>query len=284
MLEVWDKSFEKKLNDFLVEDGLDRMGFSLIQHPSDVIKTHIKWKSKLLVAGMPLVCALIEQFNKNEKYEFKDYKSALMALEGQWVKAGDLTEIDLPFSVFIFLERTLLNLLHRLSAIATTTSEYVSLARPYGIEILDTRKTTPGLRSFERYAVSLAGGKNHRNDLTDALMIKDNQKKFFGSLKKAWEYYSKKKSFYQVVIVEIHSLAELKEAIDLGIKHVMLDNFSTIDIHKAIELKTQNMTLEISGGVTLENMNQYLIKGIDAISLSSITFWPKRVDISWKIA
>ncbi len=283
MITSWDKNFDPKLYEFLQEDGMDRMPLGLLQHSPKLVKTQIKWKSKLLVAGMPLVCSYLRKFCSDENQDISKAIDKLIVLEGKFVEAGSTTELELPFNSFIFLERTLLNILHRMSAVATTTSAFVEIAKSKGIEILDTRKTTPGLRAMERYAVALAGGKNHRYDFTDSLMIKDNQKVYFGGLEKAWNFYLSKKSFYQAIIVEIHNLEELKLAGELGIQHIMLDNFSTQMIHDAIKIKKSNMTYEISGGVTLANIQDYLISGIDAISLSTITFWPAKVDISWKI-
>lgn len=283
MFSLWNKSIDTKLNEYLVEDGLDRMSFGLMQHPDEIVKTQIQWKSKMLVAGMPLVYRLLEEFCRDENCDLPQIKKQFQKLEGTWVNAGDKTVIHLPFSSFIFLERTMLNLVHRLSAIATSTSAFVEIAKPHGIEILDTRKTTPGLRAFERYAVNIGGGKNHRHDFTDSLMIKDNQKTFFGSLKNAWSFYQQNKTFYQTIIVEIHNLEELQEAIALGVQHIMLDNFKIGDIQKAVAMKVAGLTYELSGGVQLHNIRDYMIKGIDAISLSTITFWPSRVDLSWKI-
>lgn len=283
MITSWDRNFDPKLYEFLQEDGIGKMPLGLLQHSSKLVKTQIKWKSNLLVAGMPLVCSYLRKFCSDENQDISKAIDKLIVLEGKFIEAGTTTELELPFNSFIFLERTLLNVLHRMSAVATSTREFVQLAKPKGIEILDTRKTTPGLRTMERYAVALAGGKNHRYDFTDSFMIKDNQKIFFGGLQKAWEYYRAKKSFYQAIIVEIHTLEELRLAGELAIQHIMLDNFTVPQIHQAIELKKSSMTYEISGGVNLDNLQDYLIQGVDAISLSTITFWPARVDISWKI-
>lgn len=279
MIFTWDKNLSSQLADFLVEDGLDQSQFLLLNHPKNFVNTQIKWKSNLIVAGMPLVCSYLKQYCKIESEDLQKF----MNLEGKWMSAGSISNIELPFASFIFLERTMLNLLHRLSSIATTTQEFVKRAKPIGIEILDTRKTTPGIRSFERYAVCVGGGKNHRNNFTDSVMIKDNQKSFFGGLKNAWDYYQKNKSFYQPIIVEIHNLNEFVVAKNLGVKHVMLDNFSPVQIKEVVKLKNKDMTIELSGGINLENLEQYLITGVDAISLSTITFWPSKVDVSWKV-
>ena len=188
----------------------------------------------------------------------------------------------LPFSIALTGERIALNLLQRASAVSTFTQKFTELAKPHNVRILDTRKTTPGLRSLEKYAVRVGGGYNHRFSQADVWMIKDNHKTFFGGLKPAWEYFQNLQTHYQGIVVEIHSLEELKLASELGVKHVMLDNFSVADIKTAIDMK-KNMTVEISGGVTLENCQQYFVKGVDAISIGALTHSAPHVDLSMKI-
>ena len=114
-------------------------------------------------------------------------------------------------------------------------------------------------------------------------MIKDNHKTFFGGLKPAWDFFQKMQTHYQGIIVEIHSIEELKLAVDLGVKHIMLDNFSLEDIKKAGLLKKAGMTFEISGGVTINNCEQYFVDGIDAVSIGALTHSAPHVDLSMKI-
>jgi nicotinate-nucleotide pyrophosphorylase (carboxylating) len=214
---------------------------------------------------------LIKNFNGND----------LLSHEGKNFKPGFVIEFSAPFSVALQVERTALNLLRRASAIATTTNMLSSKAKK--IKILDTRKTTPGLRWLEKYAVRVGGGFNHRLGQVDSFMIKDNHKSFFGGLKPAFDFFQSQGSFYQGIIAEIHNLQEFEEAVKLGIRHVMLDNFQIEDIKKAVKLKSDFMTIELSGGINLDNIENYLIDGVDAISSGSITEWPKPVDISLKM-
>ena len=117
---------------------------------------------------------------------------------------------------------------------------------------------------------------------SDLWMIKDNHKQFFGGIKNSLEYFSSMHSFYQPIVLEIHSLNELKEAIDLKVKHVMLDNFSPDLLVEAIKIKAVDMTYEISGGITLDNIDNYLMRGVDAISVGSLTTKTLNADISLK--
>ena len=109
MFSLWDKSVETKLREFLIEDGLERMSFASMQHPDELVTTQIKWKSNLLVAGMPLVYKLLELFIKNEKCHLPTVRNILAEMEGHWVKSGEVTELQLPFSSFIFFPKTKFN-------------------------------------------------------------------------------------------------------------------------------------------------------------------------------
>jgi nicotinate-nucleotide pyrophosphorylase (carboxylating) len=188
----------------------------------------------------------------------------------------------MPFNIAVTGERLALNLVQHASSIATWTAKHVELASHQGIKILDTRKTTPGLRSLEKYAVRVGGGYNHRLGQTDTWMIKDNHKTSLGGLEGAWKFFLGQGAFYNNIVVEIHSIDELKEAIRLGCKNIMLDNFSPDLIKEAVKLKQSGMTFEVSGGLNLQTLPQYLIAGVDALSLGSLTYSAPRVDLSLK--
>jgi nicotinate-nucleotide pyrophosphorylase (carboxylating) len=191
--------------------------------------------------------------------------------------------MTLPFNVALSGERVALNLLQHACAIATQTHRFVAKAKAKNIAILDTRKTTPGLRWLEKYAVICGGGQNHRWCQTDMWMIKDNHKAVFGGVGAAAQFFKQLGSFYNPVLLEVHSLPELQEGLELGLRHFMLDNFGPQDIAHAVAMKRPGVTFEISGGVTLENIDLYLQSGIDAISLGSLTQGVPRVDISFKL-
>ncbi len=271
--------FKSQIQTWLEEDDLLRNLYYQQNLPQISVQGVIKLKSPLVLAGLPFFAAVFETLGVESKLF-----EPLMKHEGKKFNAGENLELTGPmtFKNAVNGERLALNLLAHASSIATFTSQFVDKAQNYNIKILDTRKTTPGLRSLEKYAVRLGGGFNHRFGQTDSWMIKDNHKTSMGGLKGAWEFFQNQGSFYNNTVVEIHSLEELKEAKDLGIKNIMLDNFSPENIKKAIELKTDSMTYEVSGGVRLENLEGYLIKGIDAISVGALTNAAPRVDISFK--
>ncbi|MBT7610025.1 MAG: carboxylating nicotinate-nucleotide diphosphorylase [Bacteriovoracaceae bacterium] len=272
------------LNQFLStkfeEDDLARNLSYMQTLPSDLVECQLKVKSDLVLSGTKI-------FANSFNYLLNDCvdENILMEHEGKFLSGSDqhVFKFKLPFNVGLTGERIALNLLHRSCSVSTLTKKFVDLAEPFGIAILDTRKTTPGLRSLEKAAVVTGGGKNHRFGQTDMWMIKDNHKKFFGGLKQAVDYFYSVGGFYTPLLAEIHGLQELQQAIELNIKHVMLDNFSRDDVKKAIDLKPDQMTYEVSGGMSLETITPYLIPGVDAISIGSLTSFPERVDLSLKM-
>ena len=205
--------------------------------------------------------------------------------EGTSIKKDEhvILNFNLPFNVALS-ERIALNLLQRSSSISTFTNKFVAKATEYGIKILDTRKTTPGLRDLEKYGVRMGGGFNHRFTQTDLWMIKDNHKSFFGGVEQAVDFFRNMNSMYKEIELEIHDLKELEIGLNLGVRHFMLDNFSPTDIKKALEHKGRDCTFEVSGGIRLDTIDQFLIEGIDAISVGSITYGAPPVDISLKFA
>ncbi len=270
-----------QLKYFFEEDDLGRNIFYTTQLPNETVECSLFIKSNLILAGLPYFF---------EAFKFlgaSDLPMEMISLhEGKKISANTtpLFKFTLSFAQALTAERIALNLLQHASAIASFTNEFVQKASKQNIAILDTRKTLPGLRSLEKYAVRVGGGHNHRLGQADLWMVKDNHKNFFGGLEQAVSFFKNMHGFYLPIEVEIHSLEELKEAIALQVKHVMLDNFSISDIKRAIAMKpkSQSMTYEISGGVKLSNLEDYLIPGIDAISIGAITYGAPSVDISLK--
>lgn len=271
------KGIEADLARFFEEDDLRGNAFYLRELPEKTVECQLKMKSDVLLCGLPYFVGAFNFLGANLNFDtFKKF-------EGRPMAKGEVISFALPFSIALTGERIALNLLQRGSAVATFTKKYVELATPHNIRILDTRKTTPGLRSLEKYAVRVAGGYNHRFSQADVWMIKDNHKTFFGGLAPAWQFFQKMQTQYQGIIAEIHSVDELRLAVELGVKHVMLDNFSVEDIKKAVGMKKNGMTVEVSGGVRLDNCEQYFLKGVDAISIGALTHSAPHVDLSMKI-
>lgn len=276
-MSLLTKGLEADLARFFEEDDLQGNAFYLRELPERSVECQLKIKSDVILCGLPYFLGAFNFLGASLNYDsFKKF-------EGKPMAAGEVISFALPFSIALTGERIALNLLQRGSAVATFTHKFSELAKPHQVKILDTRKTTPGLRSLEKYAVRVGGGYNHRFSQADVWMIKDNHKSFFGGLKPAWEFFQNMQTHYQGIVVEIHSLEELGQAMELGVKHVMLDNFSLKDIKTAVEIKKPGTTIEISGGVKLENCEQYFIKGVDAISIGALTHSAPHVDLSMKI-
>ena len=271
--------FEDQIKSWLEEDGVGENAFYEQRLPVLPTRAFLYVKEDMILCGLPFFCEVFDVLSK-KKLDWKN----LLEFEGKKIKEGTKIELplNLPFNIMLNGERLALNLLQRASSVGTYTDKLCEKASAKKIKILDTRKTTPGLRQLEKYAVRMGGGYNHRMRQNDAWMIKDNHKNFFGGIKQALDYFHSLQSFYTPIIVEIHSLVELKEAISLGANHVMLDNFNSNDLIEAVKLKEDGMTYEVSGGVNVENVDIYLIPGIDAISSGALTHSAPAVDLSLK--
>lgn len=269
--------FEMDYARFFAEDDLQGNAFYLSQLPTDTVECLLKIKSDVKLSGLPYFVGAFNFLGATLDYnDFKKY-------EGMNLKKGEVITFKLPFAIALTGERVALNLLQQATRISTFTEKFVKLSENTNTKILDTRKTTPGLRQLEKYAVRIGGAHNHRFSQADAWMIKDNHKTFFGGLPAAWNYFQSMQTFYQNIIVEIHSIDELKTAFDLGVKNVMLDNFSAEDLQKAIEIKKIGVTYEVSGGVNLQTLPSFLLNGIDAISIGALTHSAPHIDLSMKI-
>lgn len=277
-MEMRIKALLPQIQNWLEEDDLTRNYYYTRSLPTHPVKLELKIKSHLVLSGLDYLAATFTQLGSENDFSF------LNEFEGKSFAQGDVITFPelMPFNLAVTGERLALNLVQHASSISTWTKKHVELAHDHGINILDTRKTTPGLRTLEKYAVRMGGGFNHRLGQTDTWMIKDNHKTSLGGLKGAWHFFKGQGAFYNNIVTEIHSLEELQEAKEIGITHVMLDNFSPELVKEAIKIKSPNMFFELSGGLTLSSIPQYLIPGVDALSLGSITYSAPRVDISLK--
>ena len=274
-----EKGCFQELDAWLKEDGWGEVHSYWASLPNTPVRAVLKIKSPLMLAGLGWFSAVFEKIDPTTlgKFEF------LKEFEGKYF--SERNEISLPhllsWSTAISGERLALNLIHRASSVATATRELVEIAKPHGILILDTRKTTPGLRELEKYAVKLAGGANHRFTQTDCFMIKDNHKDLMG-LKGAVDFFRKLNQPYKTLITEIHSLDELEAGRELGLSYFMLDNFTKSDLQKACASKKPGEFFEVSGGINKHTIHDLLVKGVDALSAGKITQFPDAVDISFK--
>jgi nicotinate-nucleotide pyrophosphorylase (carboxylating) len=178
-------------------------------------------------------------------------------------------------------ERTALNLLGRLSGIATLTSRYVGTVAGTRAKILDTRKTTPGLRALERYAVRCGGGRNHRFGLHDAILLKENHLRIAGGIRAATAALGDRNGTF--LEVEAETLDEVREAIEAGVDRILLDNMSVQDVRRAVELAAGRVPLEASGGITLDNVRAYAETGVDFVSVGALTHGARSLDVSLEV-
>ncbi len=210
---------------------------------------------------------------------------APMIDEGQAVKKGEIiAEVSGDLGKIMAGERVALNLLQRLSGISTKTRAFVDEVQGYNTKVLDTRKTTPGLRFLEKYAVTVGGGQNHRFGLFDGILIKDNHIKAAGGITKALELLSKSAPHYLAVQVEVETLDELREALDHRVPAILLDNMTTEMMAEAVKITAGRAKLEASGNMTVERAREVAATGVDYISAGSLTHSVKALDISLKVS
>lgn len=204
--------------------------------------------------------------------------------DGEKVQKGDIIAKMKGSTVTLLKgERTALNILQHLSGIATATNKCVELVNGTNASVTDTRKTLPGLRAMQKYAVTVGGGKNHRYNLSDGAMLKDNHIDAYGGITQAVTALRKKIGHMVKIEVEVRTLDELREALAVGCEVIMLDNMNCDEMKKAVEINNGKALLEASGNVTLENIRSIAETGVDIISLGALTHSVKCFDISMRI-
>ncbi len=203
--------------------------------------------------------------------------------DGDTVKNGDLLAVvNGDIRALLSGERTALNYLQRMSGIATYTRSVAELLKGSKTKLLDTRKTTPNMRIFEKYAVKVGGGYNHRYNLSDGILIKDNHIGAAGGVKEAIRMAKEYAPFVRKIEVEVENLTMLKEALDAGADIIMLDNMSTEDMKKAVEMVAGKAETECSGNVTKENIQRIVDIGVDYVSSGALTHSAPILDVSLK--
>jgi nicotinate-nucleotide pyrophosphorylase (carboxylating) len=200
--------------------------------------------------------------------------------EGAHVERGPLADVEGPARGVLTGERLALNLIGRLSGIATLTRRYVDAVEGTGATILDTRKTTPGLRALEKHAVATGGGTNHRFGLDDGVLIKDNHLRLVGSLREA---IGRARGTGLPVEVEAETLEQVREAIDAGADAVLLDNMGLDELREAVALVAGRAKLEASGGVSLDTVRAIAETGVDFISVGALTHSARSLDVSLEV-
>ena len=233
-------------------------------------------KADGVVAGLPVFCRTFELLDE-------DVQIDLHVQEGERVTAGTLlAEVTGNLRALLSGERTALNFLQRMSGIATYTRQMAQLLEGTGTTLLDTRKTTPLLRSLEKYAVSVGGGSNHRFNLSDGVLLKDNHIGAAGGVRQAIGLARAYAPFVRRIEIEVETLEQLDEALDAGADIVMLDNMKGEALEEAVRRARGRAETEISGNVTRENLERYVGLGVNYISSGALTHSAPILDVSIK--
>ncbi|MCM5663473.1 carboxylating nicotinate-nucleotide diphosphorylase [Galbibacter mesophilus] len=279
--EQFQKELELIIENAIREDVGDGDHSSLA-----CIPLNTEGKAKLLVKDKGVIAG-VEFAKMVFNYVDSDLKIETLINDGQQVKSGDIVFYVEGYSQSILkAERLVLNAMQRMSAIATKTKSFVKLLEGTSTKILDTRKTTPGIRALEKWAVKIGGGENHRFALYDMIMLKDNHIDFAGGIPQAIEktkYYLKENSLDLKIIVEARNLEEVTKILEAGgIYRILLDNFSYEDTRKAVKLIGDKCLTESSGGINEQTIRAYAECDVDYISSGALTHSIYNMDLSLK--
>ncbi len=257
--------------------------------PGQMAVATILAKQDCVLAGLPAVRRILEVFAMMDgsMAGYPDVSSHLEIFDGVRLHNGQpIAVIRHNARVLLSCERVILNLLQRLSGIATLTRQFVDAVAGTRARILDTRKTLPGLRALDKYAVVCGGGFNHRLDLSDGVLIKNNHIALAGGIAQALQHALRSRRGEQPIEIEVRSLDELEIALQNGAEAVLLDNMSPDDVRRAVERvgrHSRRVPLEASGGVNLQNVRAYAEVGVEYISVGSLTHSAPAVDMSMRI-
>ncbi len=243
-------------------------------------KSHLLIKEDGILAGIEVAKRVFARFDSTLKVD-------VLIGDGAKVKKGDIAMVvSGKTRSLLQTERLMLNILQRMSGIATMTNKYVELLKGTNTRVLDTRKTTPGMRILEKQAVKIGGGVNHRIGLFDMILLKDNHVDFAGGIKNAIDRcheYLSEKSLNLKIEIEVRNFDELQQVLDRGgVDRIMLDNFSIENTKKAVGMIAGRYEVESSGGITFETIRGYAECGVDFISVGALTHSVKCLDMSFK--
>ncbi len=276
-----NKSYKELIRYWFSEDIGDGDHTSLSCIPETAKgKSQLIIKEKGILAGVELAREIFNSFDP-------ELKMTVYIKDGSPVNPGDIP-FDVEGKVLSLLqtERLMLNLMQRMSGVASVTNKYAKALDGLKTKVLDTRKTTPGLRMIEKEAVKIGGGTNHRIGLYDMILLKDNHVDFAGGIANAINranQYCKEKNKDLKIEIEVRSFDELKQALACdGVDRIMLDNFTPEDTRKAVEIIGGRCEIESSGNITIETLRAYGECGVDFISVGALTHSVKSLDISFK--
>ena len=280
MLTV-DELEDKLIELAFAEDIGDGDHTTLCCIPEDAMgKSHLLIKEDGILAGVEMAKKVFAKFDPTMQVE-------VLINDGAHVKVGDIAMVVTgKVRSLLQTERLMLNIMQRMSGIATMTNKYVELLKGTKTRVLDTRKTTPGLRMLEKQAVKIGGGTNHRIGLFDMILLKDNHIDFAGGIANAIDRchnYLKEKNLDLKIEIEVRNFDELQQVLDKGgVNRIMLDNFTPENTRKAVELVGGRVELESSGGITFDTLRDYAECGVDYISVGALTHSVKGLDMSFK--
>ena len=249
--------------------------------PEDAMgKSHLLIKEDGILAGVEVAKRVFAKFDPTMQVE-------VLINDGTPVKKGDIAMVvTAKVRSLLQTERLMLNIMQRMSGIATMTNKYVERLKGTKTHVLDTCKTTPGLRMLEKQAVKIGGGMNHRIGLFDMILLKDNHVDFCGGITNAitrCHEYLKEKGLDLKIEIEVRNFDELAEALECGgVNRIMLDNFSVADTKKAVDIVGGKFEVESSGGITFDTIRDYAECGVDFISVGALTHSVKGLDMSFK--
>ena len=280
MLSV-DQLEDKLIDLAFAEDIGDGDHTTLCCIPEDAMgKSHLLIKEEGILAGIEVAKKVFDRFDPTMQVE-------VLIEDGTHVKPGDIAMIVTgKIRSLLQTERLMLNIMQRMSGIATMTNRYVRLLEGTKTRVLDTRKTTPGLRMLEKQAVKIGGGTNHRIGLFDMILLKDNHVDFAGGIANAinrCHAYLKEKRLDLKIEIEVRNFDELQQVLDCGgVDRIMLDNFTPEDTKKAVDIIAGRYETESSGGITFETIRSYAEQGVDFVSVGALTHSVKGLDMSFK--
>jgi nicotinate-nucleotide pyrophosphorylase (carboxylating) len=278
-MDVKEELIEKLIELSFAEDIGDGDHTTLSSIPEDAMGENILIiKEDGVLAGVEMAKRIFAHFDKELAVE-------VLIEDGAEVKKGDVAmRVAGKVRSLLQTERLMLNVMQRMSGIATMTRKYVKQLEGTNTRVLDTRKTTPGMRIMEKEAVKIGGGVNHRIGLFDMILLKDNHVDFAGGIKQAIERakeYCREKGKDLKIEIEVRNFDELQQVLDLGgVDRIMFDNFDTTATRKAVEMVAGRFETESSGGITFDTLRDYALCGVDFISVGALTHHIKSLDLS----
>ena len=241
---------------------------------SECLKAELNTRSEGVLCGCEVFKTVFEILSSDVKIKF--YKK-----DGDKIQKGDkIADLEGPAKYLLMGERVALNYIQRMSGIATETNKYQEAIKPYSAKIVDTRKTTPNFRPFEKYSVKIGGGALHRFNLSDCAMVKDNHIRLAGSITNAVQKLRKAISFTHKIEVECDTFEQVKEAVAVGADIIMLDNMSVETMTEAVKYIDKRAIVEASGNVCLQTVNSIASAGVDIISSSAIVAKAPTLDLA----